>query len=129
MKPGDPRGGIAIKKPLEQTLQALQALMNKKAESPTILDVSQLSGITDYYVLVTGNSAPHLKALANEVHRAMKNEGVHCYRKSGTPESGWLVMDYVDFVIHIFEAKSRAYYGIEEMWADAPRLDARGKHI
>ena len=53
----------------------------------------------------------------------MKKRGIRCYRLSGTAESGWIVLDFVDIVVHLFEAEPRAYYALEELWSDAPRLD------
>lgn len=79
--------------------------------------------MTDYYIVVTGGSPPHLKALFDEVQQVLKHEdGIHCYRRSGNAESGWLVLDYVDVVIHIFSRENREYYAIEDLWRGAPLL-------
>lgn len=99
-----------------------QALENKKGLDIVVLDVNGLSSITDYYVLVSGKSAPHLKALFQEVQRSMKDVGNQCFRKSGTPESGWIVCDYVNFVVHIFTAETRRYYEFEQLWSDAKKI-------
>jgi ribosome-associated protein len=95
----------------------------RKGENLIVLDVRAFSTLADYMVLVSGSSAPHLKALANEVIRALKDEGVYCYRKSGLPDDGWLVLDYVDVVIHIFRTDLRSYYALEELWADAVPME------
>ena len=79
--------------------------------------------MTDFFLMVTGTSAPHIKALSEEVQVSLKKSGVHCYRKSGTPESQWIALDYVDVVVHIFSAETRAYYALEELWSDAARLE------
>ena len=79
-----------------------------------------VSEITDYVVIACGSSPPHLKALFEEVLHALKARKVRCYRRSGVPEGGWLVIDYIDAVIHIFSPESRRYYAIEELWAKAP---------
>ena len=76
--------------------------------------------MTDYHLLVTGTSPPHIKALSEEVDRVLKDQGTRCFRKSGTPESGWVVADYFDVVLHIFSPEQRAYYALETLWADAP---------
>ncbi len=88
-----------------------------------LLDVRKLSTVTDFFLMVTGNSAPHIKALADETAVSLKKSGMRCYRKSGTPESQWMVMDYVDVVVHIFSADTRAYYALEELWSDAERME------
>lgn len=80
------------------------------------------SGITDYYVIVSGSSGPHLKAMYNEVEQQLKGEGVLPYRRSGDPFSGWLVLDYVDVILHILSREKREYYAIEELWDNAPRV-------
>lgn len=96
------------------------ALDDKKGEQIKTLDVRDLSSVTDYYVVVTGTSPPHIKALAEEVDRALKKEGTGCFRRSGTPESGWIVVDYFDVILHIFSPEQRQYYALETLWADAP---------
>jgi len=87
-----------------------------------VLDVRGISTITEYCVIASGTSAPHLKALLSEVQRDMKERGVLSYRKSGLPESGWVVLDFVHVVIHIFSSEARAYYAIERLWQEAPAL-------
>lgn len=98
---------------------AREALLAKKGEHVTVLDVTGISPVTDYYVIVSGNSTPHLKALAEEVEQVLDRNGVACYRRAGTPESGWIVEDYLDFVVHIFTPEMRDYYQLERLWSDA----------
>lgn len=93
--------------------------MAKKAEDVVILDVRGLSSVTDYYLVATGTSSPHLKALVVETERALEAAGRRCYRRAGTPESQWIVADYVDLVVHIFAPDPRAYYALERLWNDA----------
>ena len=88
-----------------------------------LLDVKDLSSVTDFYLICSGTSGPHIKALAEEVDVALKHEGAPCFKKSGTPDSGWMVIDYVDVVIHVFSAEMRDYYDLERLWKDAVRLD------
>ena len=101
--------------------RARLAIESKKGENILLLDVRGLSEITDFFLLVSASSPPHLKAMANEVQVALKKDGFPCYRRAGTPESGWIVLDYVDLVIHILSAEARDYYEIESLWAQAPR--------
>jgi ribosome-associated protein len=84
-----------------------------------VLDVRQLSNVTDFYLIVTGNNSPHIKALATEVERTLKADGANCYRRAGSPDSKWIVCDYIDFVVHIFGKEAREYYAIERLWNDA----------
>jgi len=87
------------------------------------MDVRELSSVTDYYVVATGNSSPHIKALADETQVALKKKGIKCHRKSGTPDSAWMVLDFLDVVIHLFSDETRSYYALEQLWSDAPRVD------
>ena len=104
---------------------AWDALDGKQGQDIALLDVRGISSLTDYVLLCTGNSAPHLKALRNEVLQALKSAGVQCYRGSGSPESGWLTLDYLDVIIHVLSRESRKYYAIEDLWDQAPRIARR----
>ncbi len=108
---------------LDMARHAREALLSKKASGVLVLDVRKISPVTDYYVLASGATAPQLKAMANAVHRQFKDAGTHHFRRSGMPEDGWMVLDYVDVVIHIFLKEVREYYAIEELWADAPHVE------
>lgn len=108
---------------LEIALKAKEALLEKKGEDLVLLDVREISSITDYYLIATGHTAPHLKALSQEVERALKKERVRCFRHSGTPESGWFVADYIDAVVHIFTSEMRGFYNLEQLWSDAPKVE------
>ena len=107
---------------MELARKAREVLVEKKGEDILLLDVRKVSGLTDYCVVVSGTSSPHLRAMFDEVLQVLKGEGMPCYRRSGDPASGWLVLDYVDVVIHILTEDKRQYYAIEELWAKAPRL-------
>ena len=85
-----------------------KALVDAKAVDVKTYDVRGKSGLTDFFVVATGAAAPHLKALLRSLPKA--------YRLSGDPESGWIVGDYVDVVVHVFSAEARAYYQLEKLW-------------
>jgi ribosome-associated protein len=104
-------------------LRAAEILEDKKGEDLLLIDVSDVSSLSDYVVLVSGSSPPHLKAMWNDLQHTLKQEGVHAFRKSGMPESGWMVLDYVDLIIHILSPEAREYYALEELWPEAPRLE------
>ena len=93
-----------------------RALEDKKAENIKIYDVRGKSGLTDFFVVATGTAAPHLKALVAESQAVMKMQNVQSYRTSGDPESGWIVVDYIDVVLHVFSPEARAYYALEKLW-------------
>lgn len=99
-----------------------EILDSKKAEDIRILDVRGLSGVTDHMVLCSGISAPHLRALSEAVAKELRaaTPPVAPHRTAGTTDSGWVVMDYHQFVVHIFSPEMRAYYALENLWKDAP---------
>ena len=100
-----------------------EALDERKAIDPVVLDVRGISSVTDYYVIASGSSPPHLKALSEAVEIPLKKTGTSVYRRSGTPESGWVAIDYFDAVIHILSPQARAYYALERLWGDAKVIE------
>ncbi len=106
----------------EQVNLVKTALIDKKAVDVKAYDVRGISGFADAFVVATGTAAPHLKALVAGTQTAMKEAGVEAYRSSGDPQSGWIVVDYVDVVVHVFSPEARAYYALERLWADAKPL-------
>jgi ribosome-associated protein len=107
---------------LELVGRIREALLSKKGTDLVVIDVRGLSPITDYYVIVSGATAPQLKALSSAVLKDLKEAGEPPCRRSGEPDDGWMVVDCFDVVIHIFEKSLREYYAIEELWASAPRV-------
>jgi ribosome-associated protein len=96
---------------------------DKKAENITILDVRGISMVTDFLVICDGSSLPHLRAIRNEVADRMREDHkVKPYATHGVPDSGWMLLDFGDVVVHIFHSEKRAFYALEDLWNDAPRL-------
>jgi len=102
---------------------AREVLESKQGDDLVLLDVRGLTSVTDYYLIASGNSVPHLKALAEELKKVLREQGIRCFQSSGTPESAWLVEDYLDVVVHLFTPETRDYYTLEELWNDAKRVD------
>lgn len=103
----------------EQVKLIVQALEDKKAVDVKTYDVRGVSGLCDAFVVATGTAAPHLKGLVAGVQQAMRTAGESSFRVSGDPESGWIVVDYVDVVVHVFSPEARAYYALERLWDGA----------
>jgi ribosome-associated protein len=96
---------------------------SKKATNVTILDVRGISMVTDFLVICDGTSLPHLRAIRNEVSDRIREEHkVKPYSAHGVADSGWMLLDFGDVVVHIFHAEKRAFYALEDLWSDAPRL-------
>lgn len=117
---------------LELVRLVCRALDDKKAENIQVLDVSAHSSITDYMVIATGTSAPHLRALRVELEKVLDAAKARIVGMDSEHGSGWLVVDAFDVMVHLFTAQLRAHYGLETLWKDAvevsvPRLLAPPK--
>jgi ribosome-associated protein len=96
--------------------------LDKKATDPVILDVRKISSVADYLLICSGNSEPHLKAIADEIARRLRDTGVRTKHHDGYPPSRWVVLDYGDVMIHVFHPELRERYGLEHLWGDAKRV-------
>jgi len=103
----------------DQVKKIVTALGDKKAVDVRTYDVRGISGICDAFVVASGTAAPHLKGLVAGVMDAMRKNAVQAYRTSGDPESGWIVVDFVDVVLHVFSPEARQYYALEKLWETA----------
>lgn len=96
---------------------------NKKAENLVVLDVRPISSVTDYYVLATATSDPHVRSVVDEVGTKLRTEeGLRPNAMDGGTQTGWVVLDYVDVMVHVMRADVREKYDLEGLWADAKRL-------
>jgi len=102
---------------------AARAASSKQGEAIVVLDVSELISITDYFVIVSGDNERQLKTIAEEVVRAAKERGVRPVRIEGETGARWLLLDFVDFVVHVFHEEEREFYRLENLWRDAPVVD------
>ena len=93
-----------------QTDEIVAALEAAKGVDVKVYDVRGKSGLADFFVVATGSAAPHLKALVKALPK-------QAFRVSGDPESGWIVADYIDVVVHVLSPEARAYYALEKLWA------------
>ena len=101
----------------------VEAALDKKALDPIILDLREVSSITDYLVICSAQSEPQLKAIANGVEQALKETpGRHPLAVDGFPTSQWIVIDYGEVMLHIFHEQKRGHYALEDLWSDAPVL-------
>ena len=96
---------------------------NKKAENIVVLDLRDISTFTDFFVICSGSSEPQLKAIANEIEtRLREDHSVRPVAIDGFPASQWMVLDFLQVVVHIFHQDKRAFYSLEDLWGDAPRI-------
>ena len=108
---------------LEQAIQCARIGDDNKAKDILILDLRGITPIFDFFVLMTGSSRRQIHTLAEEVDAHMRSEGEKRLSIQGYQASRWVVQDYGDIVVHVFDQESRAYYALEELWADAPQID------
>lgn len=101
---------------------AMRAAQEKKGKDIMALDVRGLSSVTDYMVICTGSSDTNVRAIAESVQEKLAAKGERPLSVEGLQDGTWVLIDYVDFVVHVFHAEKRLYFGIEELWADAKQI-------
>ena len=88
-----------------------------------VLDLQGISSFTDFFVICSGTSEPQLKAIAAEIEDRLKQEhGVKAVSVDGFPASQWIVLDYLQVIVHVFRQEKREFYSLEDLWSDAPRV-------
>lgn len=107
----------------KQVSAAIQACLDKKAEELSILEMEKGSGaFTDYFVLCSGTNPRQIQAIADEVELRLKGAGLRPTHVEGYNQAEWVLLDYVDFVVHVFSEKARKFYDLERLWKTARRL-------
>src|SRR5882672_4407400 len=108
----------------QQIAEAMAACQDKKAESVTILEMEKGSNaFTDYFLICSGVNPRQVQAIADEVEERLEKSGQRVTHKEGYSQAEWVLLDYVDFVVHIFSEKARQYYDLERLWKTAKRLE------
>src|ERR1700736_1860583 len=108
----------------KQVAAAINACLDKKAEELIILEMEKGSGaFTDYFVLCSGTNPRQVQAIADEVELRLKKAGLYPAHVEGYKQAEWVLVDYVDFVVHVFSDKARKYYDLERLWKTAKRLE------
>lgn len=114
----DKQGGLALES-TELAHAIVDVAVDKKAEDVVLLDIRGLSPIADYFVICSGTTDRQIAAIVEAIEAALKSEGHSLLHMEGTPDSGWVLMDCSDVIIHVFGPRERAYYQLERLWADA----------
>ena len=107
----------------EMALQAAELLDDKKGQRISILDVRGMCAIADYFVIASGTSDRHAKALAESVEDGLAKQGIRAKNKEGHREANWIILDYLDVVVHVFRQEQRDYYSLERIWRDARQVE------
>ncbi|MGB1657030.1 MAG: ribosome silencing factor [Longimicrobiales bacterium] len=104
--------------------RAAELALERKAHDVVILDLRGISTATDYFVIAGGSSDVQVKAIAEHVVDELKKDSVRPEHSEGLRGGRWVLLDYVDFVVHVFHPEARAFYQLENLWGDAPRWEA-----
>ena len=120
---------IDREKAKELTLKAAKILDDKKLEDIKVLDLEDITSLSDFFILATASSSPQMKAGADAVYKEFKEEGILPYSgNDNTPESLWHLSDYGFLVIHIFTKEGREYYDLDKLWLDAKEIEFNDKY-
>ena len=103
--------------------RALLAAAEKKALDPTVLDLRGISSFTDFFLMFTGANRRQVQAISDEIVEQLKRNGSPAARVEGYQNAEWILIDYGDFVVHVFEEKARRFYDLERLWREASRLN------
>jgi ribosome-associated protein len=105
--------------PAQMARAAADAASDKKASDVLLLDVREITTIADYFVICSGNNARQIQAIADAIEEALKEQGARLFNREGVADTGWLLLDFGDIIIHIFSPAEREYYRLERLWNEA----------
>jgi ribosome-associated protein len=109
--------------PSPRLARAVEAALDKKASAVAVLDLREMGAFTDFFLVCTGWSAHQIQSIVNEVERRMSEQGLRRPYREGGDRSEWVLLDYGEFVVHVFSEKARQYYDLERLWRSARRID------
>lgn len=115
--------------------QVVEAALSRKGKDLVVLDLRGVNDATDFFVIVSGTSDAHVRGLCDAVVQRLETQGVRAHHVEGTTGGRWVLVDFVDFVVHLFHPEARAFYQLERLWSDAPVVlrdrgdgDLKGRH-
>jgi len=106
----------------ERMCAALHAASEKKAIEPVVLDLRDIASFTDYFMIVGGQNERQVQAISDEIYEQLKKAGETAARVEGYKTAEWILLDYGDFVVHVFEQKARQFYDLERLWRESKRV-------
>ena len=107
----------------ERVVLALHAAAEKKAIDPTVLDLREIASFTDFFFITSGANERQVQAISDEVYETLKKAGSTAARVEGYKTAEWILLDYGDFVVHVFEQKARNFYDLERLWRESKRVE------
>ena len=126
----NPQPSVRSKSPDTETdsldarvMDALHAASEKKAIDPVVLDLREIASFTDYFAIVSGANERQVQAISDEIYEQLKKAGHAAARVEGYKTAEWILLDYGDFVVHVFEQKARKFYDLERLWRESKRVE------
>ena len=107
----------------QRIVAAVNAASEKKALNVVVLDLREIASFTDYFVITSGTNERQVQAISDEVYETLKKAGCPAARVEGYKTAEWILLDYGDFIVHVFEEKSRKFYDLERLWRESKRVD------
>ncbi len=107
----------------EQSILTAKAISSKKGLDIKLIEIKDISSLADYMVIATGTSSTHVKAIADEVEYQLDNNGISVSHIEGYRSNSWILLDYVDVIVHIFSDEAREFYNLERLWQDGKEID------
>jgi len=107
----------------ERVLAALHAAAEKKAFEAVVLDLREIASFTDFFIICSGANERQVQAIADEVYESLKKSGSMAARVEGYKTAEWVLLDYGDFLVHVFEQKARSFYDLERLWRESKRVE------
>jgi len=101
----------------------VEAALERKANRIVVLDLRGLSSVTDFFVICSGNSDTHVEGIANSIDEKLEERSADLWHREGGRRASWILLDYIDAIVHIFTEEARDFYGLERLWGDAPRME------
>ena len=100
--------------------QITELIFNKKGYDVLIMDLRNLASFADYFIICSADSEVQVKAVADEIDKSLRDKGIKCWHREGYQGLTWVLLDYVDVVVHVFKKEAREFYSLEKLWGDAP---------
>lgn len=121
------RSKQTIMETLDIVKKAVAALEDKKAEDVTVIDITDVSSVADYFIIANGSNQNQLTAMQDAVDEALYKEGLQVKQVEGNRQSTWILMDYQDIIVHLFSKEDRLFYDLERIWRDGTVIDIHEK--
>lgn len=96
-----------------------ELILSKKGYDVVVMDLRKLTAMADYFIICSGDADMQVKAIADEVDKVLRKQGIKSFHREGYDSLNWVLLDYLDVVVHVFHKESRAYYNLEKLWGDA----------